>query len=457
MANIEPGYAFDNWFDYNIMDHTLDAQGRSRVRRPHARGQSLQARDAGLLRRAPAPPASSASTGPPCPPREPDPYSDSPATESPMQPATSTPDALPRPMPGATSAPASRKLRIRDAAARLGVSEAELRATECGTTTIRPRRRLAGDPAPHAAARRGHGADPQRERRAREDRRVPRARRSAARTGWSTAPRARSTCGSSCRSGPTGSPSRRTASRACTSSTPTATPCHKVYAQRRRPSWPSTACSSTSSARRISAPASPLTPRPAAKGGHAPTPEIDVAALQAGWRGLARHPRVLRPVAQARRVAPAGACASPPRASSARWPRTASTTILNAAAASELPIMIFVGNPGCLQIHTGPVRKIVPMGPWINVLDPGFNLHLRRDQVARAFVVDKPTDDGAGHLARAVRRPGRQHRPAVRRAQTRPPRAARLARTAEHAAGTFGHVLKVMPGAAGRCASAAVR
>lgn len=23
MANVEPGYAFDNWFDYNIMDHTL--------------------------------------------------------------------------------------------------------------------------------------------------------------------------------------------------------------------------------------------------------------------------------------------------------------------------------------------------------------------------------------------------------------------------------------------------
>ena len=73
---------------------------------------------------------------------------------------------------------------------------------------------------------------------------------------------------------------------------------------------------------------------------------------------------------------------------------TSIDTILTAAAASELPIMIFVGNPGCIQIHTGPVTNITPMGPWQNVLDPGFNLHLRRDHVAHAWVVEKPTDDG---------------------------------------------------------------
>ncbi len=34
------------------------------------------------------------------------------------------------------------------------------------------------------------------------------------------------------------------------------------------------------------------------------------------------------------------------------------------------------------------------MGPWFNVLDDSFNLHLREDRVASAFVVWKPTDDG---------------------------------------------------------------
>ncbi|MNU07363.1 hemin-degrading HenS.ChuX domain protein [compost metagenome] len=27
------------------------------------------------------------------------------------------------------------------------------------------------------------------------------------------------------------------------------------------------------------------------------------------------------------------------------------------------------------------------MGPWLNVLDPGFNLHLREDHIATAWVV----------------------------------------------------------------------
>ena len=53
--------------------------------------------------------------------------------------------------------------------------------------------------------------------------------------------------------------------------------------------------------------------------------------------------------------------------------------------------MCFVGNRGCIQIHTGPVKTIKAMGPWINVLDPGFDLHLREDLVAEAFAVTKPT------------------------------------------------------------------
>jgi len=34
------------------------------------------------------------------------------------------------------------------------------------------------------------------------------------------------------------------------------------------------------------------------------------------------------------------------------------------------------------------------MGPWINVLDPGFNLHLREDLVTQVWLVKKPTTDG---------------------------------------------------------------
>lgn len=63
-------------------------------------------------------------------------------------------------------------------------------------------------------------------------------------------------------------------------------------------------------------------------------------------------------------------------------------------AAQEVSIMAFVRNPGILQIHSGPVRNIKQMGPWLNVLDTGFHLHLRKDHFAAIWLVRKPTSSG---------------------------------------------------------------
>lgn len=68
--------------------------------------------------------------------------------------------------------------------------------------------------------------------------------------------------------------------------------------------------------------------------------------------------------------------------------------ILESAASLGIEIMVFVVNHGVIQIHTGTVTKIEVMGPWLNVLDPGFNLHLREDLIANSWVVRKPTVDG---------------------------------------------------------------
>jgi putative hemin transport protein len=70
------------------------------------------------------------------------------------------------------------------------------------------------------------------------------------------------------------------------------------------------------------------------------------------------------------------------------------TLALHQAADSATPVMIFVGNAGCIQIHGGKVEKIVPMGPWINVMDDRFNLHLRADRLAEVYRVWKPTRTG---------------------------------------------------------------
>lgn len=65
-----------------------------------------------------------------------------------------------------------------------------------------------------------------------------------------------------------------------------------------------------------------------------------------------------------------------------------------ASALPELPLMVFVANTGIVQIHSGPVSKIVEMGPWLNVMDPTFHMHLRTDHIAETWLVRKPTSDG---------------------------------------------------------------
>jgi len=40
------------------------------------------------------------------------------------------------------------------------------------------------------------------------------------------------------------------------------------------------------------------------------------------------------------------------------------------------------------------VSNVRVMEHWVNVLDPGFNLHLRQERVAESWVVTKPTSDG---------------------------------------------------------------
>lgn len=70
------------------------------------------------------------------------------------------------------------------------------------------------------------------------------------------------------------------------------------------------------------------------------------------------------------------------------------TTMMEGAAQQQVPIMCFIGSRGCIQIHSGPVEIIKAMGPWVNVLDEGFHMHLRSDQIAEVWAVRKPTADG---------------------------------------------------------------
>lgn len=125
----------------------------------------------------------------------------------------------------------------------------------------------------------------------------------------------------------------------------------------------------------------------------APDAEIDVAGMRAHWAALQdTHDfiHLLRDYGvgreQALRLA-GGEYAE-------RLPASIFADLFENARDRKVPIMVFVGNPGCVQIHTGPVENLKVMGPWYNVLDPTFNLHLRGDQVTSAWLVRKPTSDG---------------------------------------------------------------
>ncbi len=121
--------------------------------------------------------------------------------------------------------------------------------------------------------------------------------------------------------------------------------------------------------------------------------EVDVAAFQAEWLALEdthdffpllRKHKVQR--LQALRLAPADHA----------YPvaKEGIVQLFESVAARQLPIMVFANSPGCIQIHTGPIKKLFPMEQWFNIMDPDFNLHLNLDGVDQVWVVKKPTADG---------------------------------------------------------------
>lgn len=77
-----------------------------------------------------------------------------------------------------------------------------------------------------------------------------------------------------------------------------------------------------------------------------------------------------------------------------RVENSATEMMLNRASENEVPIMVFVSSGAVIQIHSGKVENIKKMDTWLNVLDSEFNLHLREDHIAKSWIVEKPTEDG---------------------------------------------------------------
>lgn len=125
-----------------------------------------------------------------------------------------------------------------------------------------------------------------------------------------------------------------------------------------------------------------------------PDDQINAAEFREGWVnlkdthdffGLVKKYRLTR--TQALRLAPEGEYA-------VKVSNEVLRPLLDTVAEKEIPIMVFVGNKGMIQIHTGPVKKLAEFDGWYNVLDPDFNLHIREAGIHETWVVRKPTEDG---------------------------------------------------------------
>lgn len=124
-----------------------------------------------------------------------------------------------------------------------------------------------------------------------------------------------------------------------------------------------------------------------------PDDQIDVASFQEGWKamqdsheffGLLQKYKLTR--TQALRLAPEGFVKLVPNDTLRK--------IFGEASAQQVPVMVFVSSRGCIQIHTGTVTKLVDAGPWFNVLDPEFNMHLKEGSIFTSYIVKKPGADG---------------------------------------------------------------
>ncbi|MBB2493441.1 hemin-degrading factor [Aquipseudomonas ullengensis] len=121
--------------------------------------------------------------------------------------------------------------------------------------------------------------------------------------------------------------------------------------------------------------------------------DVDAAALRADWAEL-KDTHHFFAMLKRHDVARTQAL----RLAGREWAEPLATaelpTLLEGAASGEVPIMVFVGNQHCIQIHSGPVNNLRWMDTWFNVLDPEFNLHLKTTGVTELWRVRKPSSDG---------------------------------------------------------------
>lgn len=68
--------------------------------------------------------------------------------------------------------------------------------------------------------------------------------------------------------------------------------------------------------------------------------------------------------------------------------------LLTTLAEEQHPFLLFGMNHGAVQSFSGVIKRLLRTGPWFNVLDTDFNLHLRTADIGEVWRILKPSADG---------------------------------------------------------------
>ncbi len=123
---------------------------------------------------------------------------------------------------------------------------------------------------------------------------------------------------------------------------------------------------------------------------------VDIEAFLEGWRCL-EHSHDYHGLLRKHGVTRSQAMRLGSREFTSQVPIDVIDRLFHAVEEADVPLMIFVGNSGCIQIFSGRIHRVVRIDDWLNVLDPGFNLHLRTGLIDSAWVVRKPSMRGDVH------------------------------------------------------------
>lgn len=125
-----------------------------------------------------------------------------------------------------------------------------------------------------------------------------------------------------------------------------------------------------------------------------PLVEIDIQGFRQGWQSLQdihQFPALLTEFGLSRTQGL--------EIAGEQWAQEVSpeclTDIFATVSEQQNELMVFVNNHAAVQIFSGKLTNLKQVGPWYNILDDDFNLHVKNQQFSRAFVVKKPTDNGA--------------------------------------------------------------